>query len=401
MKTVWIINQFAGTPKVGANQRHFHLVKYWQSKGHKVVLISNSNNHLIAPENHSKKGLVIENGVAFYWIKTLKHSHKSLLRFVSMIEFALRVGSLVFKRKQLGTPNIIILSCVSIFPMLQALFLKWYFRADKFIYEIRDLWPLTPILLMGFSKWNPLIIYIAWLEKLGYRKAQEIVSLLDGSERYINPISKDPSKYHCIPNGIPESFLDLSTVVPKRMDQIGDKKLFAYIGTFGFANALEPLIELLLDQKGMEQQIHFLFIGAGPLKAAMEKELASITNVTFVGRITREEVRNYLSIVDIAFTARHHSPLYDYGVAANKYYDYMASGTPILAAHHGINDLVQINNCGLHVKNEKEAIRDGISEFLSLPADQYKLMGEKGRKAVEAFTYENLAQRYIEVMERT
>jgi hypothetical protein len=41
-----------------------------------------------------------------------------------------------------------------------------------------------------------LIIYIAWLEKLGYRKAQEIVSLLDGSERYINPISKDPSKYH-------------------------------------------------------------------------------------------------------------------------------------------------------------------------------------------------------------
>ena len=33
MKTVWIINQFAGTPKTGANQRHFHLVKYWQSKG--------------------------------------------------------------------------------------------------------------------------------------------------------------------------------------------------------------------------------------------------------------------------------------------------------------------------------------------------------------------------------
>ena len=79
----------------------------------------------------------------------------------------------------------------------------------------------------------------------------------------------------------------------------------------------------------------------------------------------------------------------------------MASGTPILAAHHGINDLVQINNCGLHVKNEKEAIREGISEFLSLPADQYHLMGEKGRKAVEAFTYENLAQRYIEVMERS
>ena len=159
MKTVWIINQFAGHPEVGANQRHFHLVKYWQSKGYEAILISNSNNHLIAPENHSKKGLHIEDGVAFYWIKTLKHSHKSILRFVSMIEFAFRIGGLVFKRKQLGTPNIIILSSVSIFPMLQTLFLKWYFKADKFIFEVRDLWPLSPILLMGFSKWNPLMTY--------------------------------------------------------------------------------------------------------------------------------------------------------------------------------------------------------------------------------------------------
>ena len=266
MKTVWIINQFAGYPEVGANQRHFHLVKYWQSKGYEVILISNSNNYVIAPANHSKKGLQIEDGVAFYWIKTLKHSHKSILRFVSMIEFAFRVGSLVFKRKQLGTPNIIILSSVSIFPMLQTLFLKWYFKTDKFIFEVRDLWPLSPILLMGFSKWNPLILYVAWLEKLGYRKAEEIVSLLDGSERYINPISKDPSKYHCIPNGIPESFLDLSTIVPKKMEQLRDKKLFAYIGTFGFANALDPLIEFLLDQKELEENIHFLFIGKGPLK---------------------------------------------------------------------------------------------------------------------------------------
>ena len=235
---------------------------------------------------------------------------------------------------------------------------------------------------------------------MGYRKSQEIVSLLDGSERYINPISKAPSKYHCIPNGIPESFLDLSTVVPKKMNKIGDKKLFAYIGTFGFANALEPLIELLLDQKGMEEHIHFLLIGAGPLKIAMEKELASIMNVTFIGRITREEVRNYLSIVDIAFTARHHSPLYDFGVAANKYYDYMASGTPILAAHHGINDLVQINKCGIHVKNEKEAIREGVKELLELTDEQHKAMGELGREAVKSFTYENLAQRFINVMER-
>jgi glycosyltransferase involved in cell wall biosynthesis len=400
MKTVWLINQFAGFPEVGANQRHFNMTHYWQSKGHKVVLISNSNNHLIAPKNHSKKGLINENGVDFYWIKTIKHSHKSILRFFSMIEFAFRIGSLVFKRKQLGTPNIIILSSVSIFPMLQTLFLKWYFKTDKFIFEVRDLWPLSPILLMGFSKWNPLILYIAWLEKLGYRKAEEIVSLLDGSENYINPISKDPSKYHCIPNGIPESFLDRSTVVPKTMDEVGDKKIYAYIGTFGFANALDPLVDFLLDQKSLNHRIHFLMIGKGPHKHEIEKKLSQIPNITFIDQVSRENVRNYLGLVDVAYIGWHKQPLYDYGVSANKYYDYMASGTPILAAHHGINDLVKIHHCGIHVENEKEAIRQGVEKFLTLSEEECKIMGEKGRKAVEAFTYENLAQRYIEVMER-
>ena len=284
--------------------------------------------------------------------------------------------------------------------MLQALFLKRFFQSEKFIYEIRDLWPLTPILLMGFSKWNPMILFIGWLEKLGYRKSNEIVSLLDGSDKYINPISGDPSKYHCIPNGIPASFLDLKTVVPKMIPEAKDKKIFAYIGTFGFANALEPLVALLQDQKGMQEKIHFMFIGAGPLKASFIEELKEIENISFIDRIPRSEVRNYLANINIAFTARHHSPLYDYGVAANKYYDYMASGTPILAAHHGIQDLVHKVGCGMHVKNEKEALREGIENFLNLPEATYSEMGEKGRKAVEEFTYERLADNYLEVIQR-
>ena len=266
MKIVWIINQFAGYPEVGANQRHYHFVEYWKSKGYKAVIISNSNNHLIGKENHHKEGLRSENGISFYWIKTIKHTHKSVLRFLSMLQFAWKVGYLAFKAKELGRPHIIILSCVSIFPMLQALFLKRYFRAEKFIYEVRDLWPLTPILLMGFSKWNPMILFIGWLEKLGYRYSNEIVSLLDGSDCYINKISKAPEKYHCIPNGIPSSFLDQETVDPVKIEETEGKIVVAYIGTFGFANALEPLVDFVKNQGELKDKLYFLFIGSGPLK---------------------------------------------------------------------------------------------------------------------------------------
>ena len=56
--------------------------------------------------------------------------------------------------------------------------------------------------------------------------------------------------------------------------------------------------------------------------------------------------------------------LYRYGVSAQKYYDYMATGTPILSAQNGINDPVRQSGCGIIVKNEPERNKKGyISDF--------------------------------------
>jgi hypothetical protein len=46
------------------------------------------------------------------------------------------------------------------------------------------------------------------LEKFGYRKADGIVSLLPNAAVYIDGISKDPSKFHWIPNGIDTNLLE-------------------------------------------------------------------------------------------------------------------------------------------------------------------------------------------------
>lgn len=400
LKTVWLINQFAGTPEIGGNQRHFHFAQYWKQKGYRTVIISNSNNHLVSKKNHGIKGFHHENGIPFYWIPTLKHTAKSPLRFVSMISFAVKVLGLFFKSRSLGKPDLIILSSVSIFPMIPALMLSRFFGAKKFIFEVRDLWPLTPIMLLGYSKKNILIRFVAWLEKLGYTRSDEIVSLLKGSDKYINAISKDPKKFHCIPNGIPSNFLK-NNLSDDSIYKKDDKKItLTYAGSFGFANALDPFIQFLGDQGEIAHQINVILIGDGPYLASYKKQLIQQKNIQFLGRISREEVGGYLKDSDVLFIAWHKSPIYQYGVSANKYYDYMASSKPILSAHEGFNDLVDQYNCGISVRNRKSSIENGLREFLSLTKEEKTAMGERGRKAVENYTYEKLAQQYIEVMER-
>ena len=55
-------------------------------------------------------------------------------------------------------------------------------------------WPLTPLKMKNISKWNPMILLISYLEKIGYRKADKIVTTLQNSETHINSITNQPKK---------------------------------------------------------------------------------------------------------------------------------------------------------------------------------------------------------------
>ena len=95
---------------------------------------------------------------------------------------------------------------MSIFPLPAVLFLRSFYKT-KFIFEVRDLWPLTPIKMKKISKWNPMIILISCLEKIGYQNADKIVTTLSESENYINSIVNQPKKVEFISNGVPTEWI--------------------------------------------------------------------------------------------------------------------------------------------------------------------------------------------------
>ena len=391
---IWIISQNSGTPKVGGVQRHFFFSKIFSESGYKATIIANSNNHLL--NTHLKRGIQKRDGVNFYGISTLFRFTSGVFRFLQMIEFGIKCFFLPLTK--LPKPDIIILSSMSIFPLLAVLFLKKLYKIP-FIFEVRDLWPLTPIYMKKISRWNPMILFLSILEKIAYQKSDKVVTTLLGSEKYINLITSNPQKLQLIPNGVPNSLIKLKS--EKNAKKFSKRKLIiTYGGSFGLANALDPLVKLIENQKELSHKVEFNLIGSGYLKDIYMSRILQFDNVFFEEKMERETFIKKLNECDIAFISWMELPeLYQYGVSAQKYYDYMAAGIPILSAQNGINDPVSQSGCGIIVKNEPEEIKKGIYQFLSMSESEREKMGEKGKEYVKSFSYELLSKKYIQLFD--
>jgi glycosyltransferase involved in cell wall biosynthesis len=403
-KTIWVLNMTSGKPDSGWGERHYYFSKFWVKKGYDVKIISGSYNHLFKNQpviDPNKKFTLeeVEQGITFCWVKIPKYDGGSIFKLWSMIRFAIRTRNL--SAELLGKPDYILVSSMPIFPVITGWYLKKKFKAKKMFFEIRDLWPLTPMYLKGYSKWHPIVMIMAWVEKFGYRKADAIVSLLPNANKYIDPISKDPSKYYWIPNGIDEDLLEKESLPEEIIKSIPkDKFIIGYTGTMGMANALEYLIDCSILLKEQED-IHFVFVGDGYLKEALQNRVSENQNVTFVNKINKNQVQAMLKLFSVCFVGRNNTPLFDYGVSSNKFFDYMLAKKPVISSSNKIKDPVELSGCGYVVEPESaEAIKEAILKLQSMSPEKRDQMAIKGYEYVKEFhNFNYLSNLYVKLFE--
>lgn len=400
-KNIWIINQFAGTPDSGWGERHYYFSKNWIEKGYNVTIISGSFNHMFTkmPEAPNLFNFESVNGTRFCWVKTPIYNPKSVMRFWSFLVFALKVYFLPVK--VLGKPDVIVVSSMPIFPVLTGYFLKIRYSASRFYFEIRDIWPLTLILLGKVSTWHPAVIFIGWFERFGYKKADKIVSLLPNAAEHFEDVANCGNKFVYIPNGLDDGVLVKESIPEKFKSLIPlDKFIIGYTGTLGLANALEYFVAaagLLKEDK----RFYFIIVGDGYLKDELTETSKDFGNILFLPKIRKNQVANMLSYFDVCFVGRNDTPLFKHGVSANKYFDYMLASKPILDSNNLIKDPVELSGCGIIVKPDSaEAIRDGIIELFEMGSEIRQEMGARGKEFVKNnHNIQFLSNEYIKLFE--
>jgi len=399
-KNIWIINQYTGGPKYGMNYRSYYLAKEFIKKDAQVTLFAGSFSHLFTNLPKISGNFTTENidDINFIWVKTPYYkSSKSIKRIWNMLVFMFKL--FFFNTTKIEKPDVIIISSLSLFPILNAYFWSKKFNA-KLIFEIRDLWPQTLIELGNVSSKHPLVLFLGFFEKFGYKKADAVVSLLQNAKEYMINRGLQKDKFYYIPNGINleevEGAVPLCENVQKQLPK--NKFLIGYVGTLGIANALEYLLESALALKD-EKKIHFVLVGKGGEKEKLENfvNMHDLDNVTFIDPIPKIQVQSMLKYFDVCYIGLKKEPLFRYGVSPNKLFDYMYSAKPILyCIDSGKNNLVSEANCGLSIMPENvAALTEGISTLFHTSNEELQKYGENGKKYVlNNHTYTQLAGKF-------
>lgn len=399
---ILIINHYAGSRKHGFEYRPFYLGKEFLKKGNNVSIIASSFSHLRLNNPLIKENIFEENidGIKYYWIKTPFYSGNSIKRVMNIFLFIYNIYRYKRKLKIKINPDIVIASStypLDIFPAFKIA----QMNKAKLIFEVHDLWPLTPIELGGMSRNNPFIKLLQIAEDFAYQKADKVISILPKAKEYMIQHGMKPEKFTFIPNGIDFSEWNNATQIPEnhlslitKLREEG-KFLVGYSGAIGLANALEFLIAAADILK--EKPIVFLIVGDGPEKKCLLNKAQELKNVFFLSYINKTSIPNFLKIMDILYLGFRHKSIYKFGVGTNKLYEYMMSGRPIVQSQKAGNDLVKENNCGISVLPENpKLIADAIINLYNLSEEERQKLGNNGREYVlKNHDYALLAEKFI------
>ena len=403
---ILLINHYAGSPALGMEYRPYYLAREWVRAGHRVQIVAADFSHVRSRQPIAGDETI--DGIAYRWLQTPPYQGNGAGRVWNIWRFLSQVWRQTGRLVREFKPDAVIAS--STYPMD-----IWVARriarqaGARLVFEVHDLWPLSPIELSGMSPKHPFIRLCQAAEDAAYRDADVVVSMLPKVQGHMADHGLDLSKLHIVPNGItPEDWQHQAA--PLRDDvargsaeqRAAGRTVVGYAGSMGLPNALDVLLDaaaLLRDQP-----LAIVMVGDGHERARLKQRVADqgLTQVTLLPPIPKAQIPAFLAQIDIAYIGWQRVPIYRFGIAPNKLMDYMRAGGAVLHSVEAGNDPVAESGCGLTVAPENpQAVVDGLRRLAALPAAERLAMGERGRAFVLAHhSYPVLAQRFIAAMQR-
>jgi glycosyltransferase involved in cell wall biosynthesis len=404
-KRILLINHYAGSNLHGMEYRPFYLAREWVRLGHEVTIVASSYSH-VRTKPVVANGLFTEeyiDGIRYVWLKSTPYEGNGLLRVFSMLEFVSLLYMSTPKLLEPGKPDLVIAASTYLLDILPAHFVARKHGA-KLVQEIRDLWPLTPMLLADMSKWHPFIMALHWIEGFGYRNADYVVSSLANADLYMKGRGMDENKFVLVPNGIDlndwetqkEAIPQLHVQELSRLKEAG-RFVVGYAGAHGLSNALDVAVDDAILLK--EEPVSFVLVGKGPEKRRIQRKIseAGLTNMICLPPVPRAAIADLLLAMDVLYIGWKKTPLLTYGVSPNKLLDYMMAGRPVIHAVDGENDLVMKSCCGITVPSEDpSAVAIAVRKLMNMTADRRDAMGRLGRDYVTSHhDYRKLAASFL------
>lgn len=400
-------HQHFTTPQGATGTRSFEMAKRLIARGHAVTMVCGSNAASRTglagdPIAGIRQGRV--DGIDVIEICIPYSNHDGLFkRARTFLRFAWK--SVAIARQQ--DYDLLFATSTPLTAAIPGIIMRVLKPGRPFVFEVRDLWPELPR-AMGMQ--NPFILGgMSLLEKLGYGAMRGGVALSPGIREGMSRRSPAHTPIELVPNGCD---LDLfrptgapgdPAMLPAGFPRDGLRCIFT--GAHGLANGLDAVLDAaaVLKARG-RRDIHLIFVGDGRLKPRMvaRKHSEQLDNCIFVDPLPKSELSRVMGQTDVGLMILANIPAFYYGTSPNKFFDYIATGLPVLNNYPGwLADMIAEHGCGVAVPPERPDLFADALERLADDPDLRRDLGRNARALAEAeFDRRMLADRLVDFLER-
>jgi glycosyltransferase involved in cell wall biosynthesis len=251
------------------------------------------------------------------------------------------------------------------------------------------------------GRWHPPALVEA-IEQSGLSRSSAVTTMSHPAAAQLGLYRVD-RPIHVIPNGVhPDRYPQLSDEERRQRRAalgIDAPVVLGFQGTFRAFHGIDRLRELMLGT-AQRPDIHWLLIGDGPERSALEASVSGRVAATFLGRRPHETMGELLSLVDIA-VAPHQFVNGNFYFSPLKILEYAASGCAIVASHQGdIPWLLDEGRAGIVLEAPEVSAWLGAVDRLLDDSTLRRSLGQAARRHVlDHFTWKRVAEQYEDVLQ--
>jgi len=395
MKLLYL-HQYFSFPETSGGTRSYDLSKKFVEQGIDVTIITSSA--ALKNMSFTKRWTFFEREGFKFWVLKSNYSHKMSIprRILSFIQYVFFTSLKIIKLKS----DIILATSTPLTIAIPAL-IKKKISGTPYIFEVRDVWPEGPI-QQGYVKNKSLIWLLRKFEKKIYNEASYVIPLSIGMK--IDILSRVNVKNIEVITNISEinRFQNIQKTIDIGLD-LTDRKIILYAGTLGPVNDIMYVARIAEKMISINSHVVFLIIGDGNQKEKIinycnEKGILN-KNIHFIDSISKDSLPYVYSKATIGS-----SFVWDFKIkwdnSANKFFDTLAAGRPILINYQGWqSDVINEKKCGYvlpYYFTEKDII--AFSNYLENDA----LLKEQGKNALIAaknYSLTSATEKYLKVFD--
>jgi len=399
MRVVYL-HQYFRTPEMAGSTRSYEFARRLVESGHEV--------HMLTCDTDAPTGartppwrVTVEDGITVHWAAVpYQNSMPYRRRLRAFGSYAL----LAAQRARSIEQDVLFASSSPLTIAMPAVYAARR-RDVPMVFEVRDLWPETPIALGALR--SPISRRAAWrLERWAYHHSDHVIAL---SPQMADSIRRRfPSvPVTVVPNGSDRGlFADADragAALRSATPWLGDRPLILYAGTLGKVNGVRYLVRMAAALAHEHPDIRVAIVGRGAEEAQV-RQLADTMGVLdrslfMLDQVPKSAVVGLFGACDLAVSTVIDEPAL-HPNSANKVFDAWSAARPVAINHGGwLADIIGRTGCGLVLPaTDPRAAAEMVASFIHDPRRTEIAREAAARLARDEFDRDILYDRFENVL---